>query len=255
MSDLAKNDESMLASADSNVLEFFKSNANVGAENLSSSIPQLKITEPLSDNVDAAGNQVAPGTFFYAPTKEAFKEIDVAVLNISRGFWALDNQKEPRPKFTQLVGGIMLGSLQPFIMFVSGTRLPNLWSFGKEINPYTKSKQSPIPMMAFTVKLSLEKMKTDFGQNHVVKYELIRNDKGQPQIITDLELLTILKKGVDQTNEMFNSFIAQKEVDRNTGLPLAATPTTYEAEVTNEGGQTNSVEDEVAENVVEELPF
>lgn len=203
-------------SVPADLAEFYKENAGVGSENLGGSIPQLKVTEANSQNEGVDGQYVAAGQFYYSPTKEAFKQARVSILAISRGFYALDNQKEPKPKFTQLVGGMMLDTLQPFVMFVSGTRLQNMWNFGKEIKPYTKQ----VPMFSFEVTLGIERVQTDFGTNHVVTYKLTRDDKNQIQLIADRELLSMLRNGVEGVQDMFESFIEQKEVDRNTGKLL-----------------------------------
>jgi len=203
-----------------NVADFFKNNAQAGSENLSAALPQLKVTEGNSQNEGTDGQYVAAGQFYYSPTKEAFKEIRASIMTISRGFWAMDNSDSPKPKFTQLVGGMMLDTLQPFVMFVSGTRLQNMWNFGKEIKPFTSNKQTPVPMFAFEVLLGLDKNKTNYGVNHIVTYKVVRNEKNQVVLISDLEVLNLLRNGIDQLESTFESFIEQKEVDRNTGKLL-----------------------------------
>jgi hypothetical protein len=200
----------------SELQDFYKDNAGVGSENLAGSMPQLKITESNSQNEGVDGQYLAAGQFYYSPTKEAFSTVRVAIMAISRGFYAMDNQKEPKPKFTQLLSGMMLDTLQPFVMFISGTRLQNMWNFGKEIKPFTKQ----VPMFSFEVELGLDKVKTDFGMNHVVTYTIKRDGKGQIQLLADRELLNLLRAGVDQAEDMFDSFINQKEVDRITGKLL-----------------------------------
>jgi hypothetical protein len=238
------------------VADFFKNNARVGAENLSSSMPQLKITESNSENEGADGQLVPAGKFYYSPTKEDFEKLKVSIMTISRGFWAMDNSKTPKPKFTQLVGGMILDTLQPFVMFVSGTRLQNMWNFGKEIKPFTSNKQSPIPMFAFEVVLGLEKVKTDFGMNHVVSYKLVRNDKNQLVLISDLELLSMIRNSVDKVEGMFESFIEQKEVDRYTGELIGSRSMNEAKEALVEDVVDGPTESEAtAEDVSDDIPF
>src|SRR5690606_38240546 len=134
-----------------------------------------------------------------------------------RGFYALDNQEDPKPKFTQLMGGMMLDTMQPFVMFISGTRLENMWNFGKEVKPFTKQ----VPMFSFEVELGTEKNKTKYGMNHIVTFTVKRDSKGQVQLLADRDVLSILRNGVAQVEDMFASFIQQKEVDRNTGELLS----------------------------------
>lgn len=201
------------------VADFFKSNADVGSNNLGGSIPQLKITEANSQNEMNDGQYAPAGTLYYMPTKETFEAVDVSIITTSRGFYALDNQKDPKPKFTQLVGGMLLDSMQPFVMFMSGTRLQGLWDFGKEIKPFTKSKTSPIPMFAIKVALVPRRVTTNFGVNHVIDFKVSKSD-GKLLVVNDIELLTMLRNGAEQLEDTFDSFIRLKEVDRETGKPL-----------------------------------
>lgn len=218
------------------VAAFFKTNADVGSDNLSGSIPQLKVTEALSTNQGVDGQNLPEGCFYYTPTREDFKTREVNIITISRGFYAMSNDKIPKPKFNQLVGGVLSDTNQPFVMFFGGTRLENLWKFGKEVNPFTKNKERPIPMFAFRVEIGLEKIKTDGGSNHVVTFKLIRNEKNQIQIATDIGKLTFLKDSAASLEEMFSSFISQKEVDKVTGEPMADKPQPIE---------TNQEEDDI----------
>lgn len=199
------------------VADFFRQNANVGSDNLGGSMPQLKITEALSKNELENGERANPGEFYYSPTKEAFKELEVVIMSISRGFYAMDNSDDPKPKFNQLVSGMIVDSMQPFVMFATGSRLNNLWKFGKEIRPFTKNKQYPIPMFTIIVKLTTEKTENDKGQEfHVVNYELVKED-GKIKIISDLEFLSMIRSGVDSAEDMMESFIESKEVNKKTG--------------------------------------
>lgn len=242
-------------SVPADLVEFYKENAGVGSENLAGSMPQLKVTESNSQNEGIDGNNLVAGQFYYSPTKEAFKSVRVSIMAISRGFYAMDNQKEPEPKFTQLLGGMMLDSLQPFVMFVSGTRLQNMWNFGKEVKPFTKQ----VPMFSFEVELGLDKIKTDYGSNHVVTYTVLRDVKGQIQLIVDRELLNMLRNGVESVQDMFASFIEQKEVDRDTGKLLKDQDSeTYknaeEALITQEPPM-ELQNDTVADEVSDDVPF
>jgi len=209
-----------LASLSGETANFFKDNAQVGAENLSGSMAQLKITEGTSNNEGPDGRLVAPGNFYYSPTKESFKELEVSIVTMSRGFYSMDQSTPPRPKFSQLVGGIILEGMKPFIMFVSSKRLNGLWDFGKEIAPFTRNKNMPVPMMAFRVKLTLKRETNEKGQPyHVVNYELLKNAEGQIQITTDIDTLNFFKKSVIQFEDTFESFMEKKEINRD-GSPV-----------------------------------
>lgn len=217
------------------LVEFYKENAGVGSENLSGSIPQLKVTESNSHNELASGGEAPAGTFYYSPTKESYKTVRASIMVISRGFYSIQKEEDgsfPRrddgsikTDFTQLVGGMILDSLQPFVMFASGTRLQNMWDFGKEIKPFTKQ----VPMFSFEVELGLERVKQGNRSWHVVTYKVIRDKSGQIQLISDREILAMLKGGVDSMKNLFDGFIEQNEVDRYTGKPLKVKDTFTES--------------------------
>jgi len=213
---LAKAESVFLGKVNEDVKKFYKTNADVGSTNLAGSLPQLKVTESNSKNEGPDGQFTKAGTFYYSPTGESFDELEVSIMTISRGFYALDNSKEPKPKFTQLVGGMILESKQPFITFISGTRLQGMWDFGKEIKPFTKNKENPVPMMAFKVTLKLREVKTNYGTNHVIDFHVAKKGN-QIEVIQDLELLNVISSGVDQIESTFEGFIEQKEVDRDSG--------------------------------------
>jgi hypothetical protein len=237
------------------VAEFFTNNASVGSDNLSSSLPQLKVTEANSKNEGVDDKRVAAGNFYYAPTKQAFKELEVSILTISRGFYALDNSEQPKPKFNQMVGGMILESNLPFVMFVSGTRLENMWNFGKDIKPLTKAKPVPVPMFALKVKLSLDEYQSQKGINHVVVYDLVKDKEGKIQIITDSELLRALRSSVDSLDDVFESFIEQKEVDKETGELLKdRVREVNQVEAEPEEGE-DYLSDEEVEEATEGIPF
>lgn len=204
------------------VQAFYRENAQEGSQNLSMALPLLKITESNSDNIGVDGNTVLPGWFYYAPTQEAIKELAVSVLTISRGFYALDNDKKgPKPKFHQIMAGVILQTGAPFLMFVTGTRLSNMWDFGRTIAPMVRNRKAPIPMMAFKVHLVLEKIKTNFGSNHIIKLDLIKTDDGVLDLETDIQVLTKYKAHLANLEGMINSFIQEKEVDKQTGEPVS----------------------------------
>lgn len=198
------------------VATFFKDNANVGTENLSSGFSQLKITEANSKNELWNGSFSKPGMLYYAPDKTEHESLLVSIITVSKGFYALDNSETPKPKFTQLVGGMILESRKPFIMFVSGTRLNNLWQFGKDIKQFTKS-QNPVPMFAIQTSIKPERQETKYGFNHVIKFSPLKAEGGAVGIVTDIELLKVLRAGEGIVKQQFESFIREKSVDPNTG--------------------------------------
>jgi len=218
----------------SEVADIFKATSDMGMENVSQgSLPQLKVTEVNSKDRLFDGSKPPAGKFFYAPTKELYDEVEVSILTVSRGFWTTvidikTNEPKRNPdgtaqtRFNQLVGGLMMPTMQPFVIFAAGTRWKAMNDFVKSIKPLTKHKTSPIPMYAFRVMLISELISTSGGnENHIIKYSLIRNDKNQAQINSNKNTIDVLLAGIDPLTEAFDSFISVKEVDRFSGELLA----------------------------------
>lgn len=211
------------------VADMFKQTSQVGMENVTSqSLPQLKVIEDKSKDVDINGSKIKAGSFFYSPTKEVLEKPIVSLVTVSKGFYTVkkdqngndkmnpDGTKETR--FNQLVGGINLSNMSPFVLFAAGIRWKPMNDFVKSIKPFTKHKQSPIPMYAFQVQLST--VMTDSG-NYAVAYTLVKNEKGFAQIVTDKAIIDVLLASIDRLNEMIDGFIAANEVDRFSGELLA----------------------------------
>lgn len=207
---------------------FFKANADAGTDNLggeSAFFPYLKVTEANSKNMLPDGKFAEPGQFYYAPTQEQFTEAQVAIVNISKGFYLKSNPKEPTEdikklrKFVQLVGGVILANNQPFVMIVSGTRLNALWEFGKEIKKWTKAKQ-PIPMFALKIGLKLERISTEYGFNYVIGFTIAKKESGAPMIIEDEGQAQFLLDFVNKIQSQFVEYEHKFSVDPVTLEPV-----------------------------------
>jgi len=228
---------------DPEVAAFYRSHAGVGSEELDrSNLPTLKVTESNSSNTLADGSRSQIGYFFYTGDSSEHKELEVSLLSVSRGFYSLDLQKDP--KFTQIVCGMMLDTMKPFIMYVAGKRLSNLWEFGKKIAPLTKHPVHPIPMMCMRVNLTLEKVKNTVGTDtHIVNFTLMRLDT----FITDRGVLDLLDNGLLSMTQAVESIIENTEVDKN-GQPL-----TRRAEVIQDSQEDYS--EQKVEDVTNDIPF
>jgi len=252
------------------IAAFFSDNANVGTENVAGgSLPQLKITEANSKNEMVNGQYAPTGSLFYAPTKEVFESPLVSVLSISRPFYTVKiDQKTGQDvidpdtgfkvtQFNQMVGGIILENMQPFVVIVKGTRLSYLWEFGTLMRPYTRSKKSPVPMFAFKVKLTTKEIENASGRNHVIIYTPVTDDNGHMQIVTDPEVLQVLRSGVDSVEEMFEGFISRKEVDKLTGESIMQSeraPMGTLEDITPPDDLSNEASPE-AEAIASDIPF
>lgn len=237
--------------------EFFRANAELGSDNLNGSMAQLKITEGTSNNEGVDGKLVAPGNFYYSPTKEAFSEVEVSISTISRSFYTKDPNNDGKTKLTQLIGGVILDGLKPFVMFASGKRLNNLWEFGKEIRPFTKSRTMPVPMLAFRVKLTLKREMNDAKQPyHVVEYTLLKNSENKIMLTNDIDTLNFLKKSVINFEDLFEGFISRNEIAKDGGPAVRRNPNGTEAIIeAEEAFLTPSEPSRVIVQDNEDIPF
>jgi len=203
----------------SEMASLYAESAKLGAENLGGELPLLKIhaVGRSTSNELLDGSEPTDGYFFYKPTQEQFKSVDCHILTISRGFRAkgIDKNNPDKEIFNQIVGGVIVKSEEmiPFIMYFTGTKLNNLWEFGKSVNKYTHLKPVPMPLFTLKVRLTTEKITTDFGKNWIVKFELVKNEDGSPEIILDKEKFLFLRDHVGSIEDTISNLIDRKAVE------------------------------------------
>lgn len=198
----------------------YNENADAGAENLGGSLPTLSVyTIGKSKQLLANGRKPEDGTFYYAPLKTSYKTIRAHIMTISQGYKAPDMLG--KEKFNQIVSGVFLneGKPFPFMMFVRGLRLQNLWNFGKEAGQYTRMKPVSIPMFALTVEMTLQTKETDFGDNWIINFEILKDDTGFPVVITDEGEFMAMRGMVDEFKERADKIISAKATDEGESHP------------------------------------
>lgn len=207
------------------LMKMYKESAKIGSANIGTGIPYLKIhSAGRSDkNVLANGEEPRDGHFYYKPTKQSFETIGCHILSISKGFYA-DGYKGKKHVFNQILAGLIQteGDLLPFIMHFTGTRLNKMWEFGKEASQYTKSKELPIPMFALTVKLSTEKLKTEYGSNWVINFDIKRYEDGSPVVILDPILFSKIRDRVETVENSIEELVEMKRTDDEDYSPSPA---------------------------------
>lgn len=220
--------------ANSELSKMYQESATVGASNLSGETPLLKVhAVGRSKNELADGSEPNDGFFFYKPTGEQFEYVEAHILTISKGYKApgmAQGSEEAKEGFNQLLGGIIVheGEYKPFVMYFTGLKLSHLWEFGKQASKYTKAKPFSIPMFALTVKLTTEKIKNTYGTSWVVTFEIVKNEEGDPKLVTDQGEFQFLKDSVSISEEIIASVIAATEVKK--AIPVDEL---QEAEVVN----------------------
>lgn len=203
--------------------QMYAESVGIGSENLSGGLPLLKVhAVGKSNNELANGTEPEDGTFYYSQTKEQFKEIEVHILTISRGFKAMgmpDKTGKTEPKFNQLMGGVILDTsgYKPFIMYFTGKKLQNLWEFGKDAKKYT---HAGIPMFALLVKMTTEKTTNSFGKSWLVNFEIIKAKDGTPTLVHDVEDFNYLKMNVATIEDSIRSIIDAKDVSEPEREPV-----------------------------------
>lgn len=211
-----------------NLVQLYKDHAELGSENLSGSLPLLKIHKAgRSKNELTDGSEPKDGYFFYRQDSSQYEKINCHILSISRGFRApgMDNRKEDKI-FNQLMGGVIIekdGNLKPFLMFITGLKLAPMWEFGKEASKYTKRSKFPIPLFALSVELTTKSEKHKWGESWIVNFEIARNEDGTPVIVTDEGLFVYLKDNVSTIQKTMERIITAKSgEDTYEGAPHPA---------------------------------
>lgn len=212
-------------SVSEDVAEIYKDTSGAGMKNVSDGgLPQLKAIEAKSKATFLDGTKPKAGSLFYAPTKKAYDKVEVSIVTVSRGFWTpkvdmkgnqIIEDGNPKTRFNQIVGGVILETMEPFVTFSAGVRWKPMNDFVKSIKPFTKHKKRPIPLYAFRTSLETSFTETE---NYAIEYTLVKNDKNQATLVTDKVTIDLLLKAIDSLEEMIAGFIDNKEVDRYTGV-------------------------------------
>lgn len=197
--------------------KMYTDSATVGADNLSGELPQLKIYAAGRSTAELAdGSKPHDGWFFYKPTQEEFETLRCHILTISKGFRApgMADKKtgKTEEKYNQIVGGLIIdgSDYKPFIMYFTGTKLQNLWDFGKAAHTYTRAKPVPIPMFVLTVKLSTVTQKNEYGESWLAKFEIEKNEDGSPVLILDPGRFQFLKDSVEMVEETITNLVSAR---------------------------------------------
>lgn len=200
-----------------NLAAMYNDSASVGSENIGGqSLPILRIhaAGKSTNNELEDGGEPLDGHFYYKPTKEDLgTEIDVHILTISRGWKSAPMEGSDKEyTFNQLVGGI-IGNDKPFIMYFNGSKLQNLWNFGKEAGQYTRRRPVAYPMFSLLVKMTTKKgEKGKYAAPWIVDFKITRGENQQPLLILDEGEFQYIKDNVAVMEETIANVIAAKEL-------------------------------------------
>lgn len=209
--------------------KLYMDNAEVGAENLGTDSPVLKVhqTGKSNNNQLADGTEPDDGWFFYKLTQEQFETLDCHILAISEGFRAPSFEKPGETTFNQVMGGMIVGegkNYKPFIMYMTGKKLTPMWEFGKAAHKYTHAKPVPVPLFALNVLLSTHKETNSYGRSWLVDFQIKRSEGTTfPEIVTDPGEFTFLRDSALEMKAMLASIVKGKTNKPTIGETLGGT--------------------------------
>lgn len=200
--------------------DIYNESANLGSEAVAGeSLPLLKVhVAGRSQNDELANGQEPHNGWFYSKrTKTEYEKVICHVLAISEGF-RTDGIEGKTNIFNQILSGVIIndGNFEPFMMFFTGTKLPKLWEFGKKASEYTKAKPQAIPMYALTVEMSTQKVTEGAKSWYIVNLEIVKDEVGNPVIVTDRDMAILLRDNVNKVKESMSKFISFK----STSVPV-----------------------------------
>lgn len=234
---MAKNEVATTQKLDLSMFQSKPGEGILGLENLSAEdikMPRIKICQPLSSEV--SDEKAKAGQFYNVTEDTAMDEINVRLLKItkSRVRWdeefkrgdkplcrSLDAQTSAttgescancsyskwnngnRPQCQQ--GYTWLGLLdddKPFRISIKGSALAPTKSF------LTECMRLNVPPFTFQVKITTEKKKDEKGTYYVPKYEILKDENGQPLVPTKAQWDSF-KKTMEGLSSMFERAVDQ----------------------------------------------
>lgn len=201
---MAKNKD--LAIQDKAVLAEFKDDLELGTEDIGDggALPTLKITTPLSqDNKLENGEDSKVGMIYHTELKQDFEKLKVNITYA--GEYQLPDYVTKKPKMTYILGGVMVADNSPFIAYVKGFSLQNMWDFTGEVTAIRNRYQ--VPMYPLMIDLTTEKRPHDkYKAVDVWSFNIVRQD-GVPVIETNPERRSFLKNTVEMFREKIRQIV------------------------------------------------
>lgn len=212
-------DKDLALVTDKELAEFFGDDVEVGTEDMGDvgQLPIIKITHPMAlvKDKDAYilgnGSHAEMGTFYHTERKEQMSEVKVNIMYVGQ-FELPSYESEKETKMTYVFGGIMQDDNSPFISFVRGMSLQNVWSFNGEVTNIRN--RFKVPMYALNVTMKLDKRTSDkYGETTVYKFEIDRDKKGLPVIEKDLGRLTFIKDHIQDIKSRIRQMVDSQETN------------------------------------------
>lgn len=202
----------------------YKESVKDGLEDAGESlkVPKIRITTSMSkENVLADGTMSKIGKLYHTELKADFDSLIVNVCYLGK-FYLPDFNNPDEKKLTYVLGGVMEDN-SPFLMYVKGFSLQNVWDFISEVSAIIN--RYSIPMYALSIKLSVGKRPHEkFKSVDVVNFEIQRDKDGvlkvEPKLdrAQSLKALTVKFKELAQTatktEETTDEYTSQMNVSK-----------------------------------------
>lgn len=149
--------------------DYLKDKVNVGFEDLDPDdfpTPTLILIQKNSETTDAEGNAIAPGQFYYKGTKEVFREVECALLSVTKKDLPDWSNKDELVK-TYIVMGALEPDYKPFLLYLKRTAIGPFKKFLGEV------RATYLPMFVLKVRLTSERKEGDKGTYYLIKFNIM----------------------------------------------------------------------------------
>lgn len=264
----------LIPGASAEMLEYFKQNADMGADDINdgTKMPFLSIIQGNTKIRKPDGSRYNDGLLYHTVLEQAYESLDIHILRATNGFYSEKLNRKPDSKPTDyhhFIGAVIAFEYVPLVIDVKSTNVSDWWEFRDAVlRPIVKPTKKeiedgviPIPRPALTVRVTSKKETDKDNEWYNFKFELIRHEEDNSLAIVDLETLKKLEAMIPTFQDMFDSWLARKETDKQ-GNPINSSQ--YEEAEIIEGSeepphpaepQTDS-DDVVGQQVnVDDIPF
>lgn len=200
-----------LALKDKDLLDLYRADAAIGTEDAGESgvYPMVKITAALSkENILFDGSASHIGKLYHTELKQEFDSLKANICYIGR--FMLPDFTTKEPKLTYVVGAVMADN-RPFVMFVKGYSLQNMWQFLGEVGTLRNRFQIPMYPLSVTIS-SVERPHEKFKSVNVFKFSIERTKDGIPTLESDFNRASALKELASKFKEVAVTMTRSEEV-------------------------------------------
>lgn len=186
---------------DKALLSMYQESLEVGTEDAGESgvYPMVKITAGLSkENILASGKKSEIGKLYHTELKKDFDSINAHICYV--GKFMLPDFTTKEPKQTYVFGAVMDDN-SPFVMFVKGFSLQNVWQFVGEVGNIRNRYKLPMYSLKVVIE-SVQRPHEKFGNVDVFKFSIQRNQDGIPHVETNFERAQSLKALTEKFKEV-----------------------------------------------------